>query len=305
MIIENVNTASSKVYRLVSNEGILSDFEQIIKSSNLLNKQSLVNIDFSTFCGFETLAFAVQTQEGRATPVWANCLTYPLTEVGSQNTFVLEEMEKFRQILGFYPKFVFDRGFWIPELMKFMLDRKITFYLRIKKGQKLEWKTGKKTQAVIIGRYTKDTIITVFDLQMRLIVSPLPEKIKGQKSKKGQKSTQPKERWYILTNDFTSIKEQVLNIYKHRFEIEETFKDLKHVMRLKKFFIQHKLTFRVLLMFVSLSFWLAFWCQRLFALSLIKINQHKKRSYFKVWWENVQRDLKLQSLTRIQKILSG
>ena len=280
MVIENVNTASSKVYRLVSNQKILLDFERALKESNLLRRDSLVNIDFSTFCGFETLAFAVQTGIGRAIPVWANCITYPITEVGSQNRFVLEEIEKFGSVLGFFPSFVFDRGFWIPELMKFMLDRKIIFYLRIKCGQKLEWKVGKKTKALNIGKFTKDTTITLFGIKMRLVISPLPKK--------------SKERWYILTNDFDSGREQVLNIYAHRFEIEETFKDLKHICKLKKFFIQSKLTFRILLMFVSLSFWLAFWCALINQLNHIKFNLHKKRSYFRVFWEQLQREMKLK-----------
>lgn len=283
VIIENVNTASSKVYRLVSNEGILSDFESVLKSSSLVQRDSLVNIDFSTFCGFETLSFAVQTKLGRAIPVWANCITYPIKEVGSQNKFVLGEIEKFGEILGFFPSFVFDRGFWIPELMKFMLERKITFYLRIKQGQKLERKIGKKTKAVTISKYTKDTTITLFGYQMRLVISPLPQK--------------SKERWYILTNDFDSKREQVLNIYAHRFEIEETFKDLKHICKLKRFFIQSKLTFRILLMFVSLSFWLAFWSQKLLQLSVIKVNRHKKRSYFRIFWEQLQREVRLKLLS--------
>jgi len=159
MIIENTNTACSKVYRLFSNQSILSDFEAVLKSSSLVNRQSLVNIDFSTFCGFETLAFAVQTQAGRAIPIWANCLTYPLTEVGSQNKFVIEEVEKFGGMLGFFPSFVLDRGFWIPDLMKFMLGRKISFYLRIKQGQKLEYKVGKKTKATTSAELAKTQLL--------------------------------------------------------------------------------------------------------------------------------------------------
>lgn len=301
MIVENVNTASSKVYRLVSNQKILSDFESVLKSSSLVTKQSLVNIDFSTFCGFETLAFAVQTHLGRAIPVWANCITYPIkeTEIGSQNKFVLEEIERFGQVLGFFPGFVFDRGFWIPELMKFFLDRKIIFYLRIKQGQKLDWKTGKKKTALNISQYTKDTQVKLFDHTLRLIISPLP------KTQPEEKKEKQLERWYILTNDFKSDREEVLNIYAHRFEIEETFKDLKHICDLKKFFIQRKLTFRVLLMFNCLSFWIAFWCQRMAQIGLTQVNRHKKRSYFRVWWETIQREIRLQSLSKILKVFSG
>lgn len=301
-MIENVNTASSKVYRLVSNQKILLDFERVLKQSNLVTRLSLVNVDFSTFCGFETLAFAVQTHLGRAIPVWANCLTYPIkeTEISSQNRFVVDEIEKFGSVLGFFPGFVFDRGFWIPELMKFMLGRKISFYLRIKRGQKLEWKTDKKTKAVYIGRFTKDISVNIFGHKMRLVISPLP---KPQKTK--QKTTGKSERWYILTNDFSSSREQVLNIYAHRFEIEETFKDLKHLCKLKKLLIKTKLSFKILLFFVSMAFWLSSWCQKLSQLTQIQVNQHKQRSYFRVWWEEVQREIRTQSLAGIQKVWSG
>ncbi len=128
---------------------------------------------------------------------------------------------------------------------------------------------------------------------MRLVISPLP-----QQKKTKQKAKQKLERWYILTNDFDSTREEVLNIYAHRFEIEETFKDLKHICDLKKLFINTKLTFRILLMFVSLSFWLAFWCKlisQLNQVNLIKVNRHKKRSYFRVWWETLQREIKLKA----------
>ena len=301
MVVENVNTACSKAYRLFSKQNILSDFEAVLKQSNLVTRLSLVNIDFSTFCGFETLALAVQTNSGRATPVWANCLTYPLTEVGSQNKFVLEEIEKFGEVLGFFPGFVFDRGFWIPELMKFMLERKISFYLRIKQGTHLEWRSGKKMKALNIGKHTKDATITLFEHQMRLVISPLPNQKKTKQATKETKETKSKtkpERWYILTNDFASGREKVLDIYAHRFEIEETFKDLKHICDLKKLFIKHKLTFKILLMFVSLSFWLAFWCHLTNQLNNIQVNLHKKRSYFRVFWEQLQREVRL-------KIFSG
>lgn len=249
----------------------------------MVTNQSLINIDFSTFCGFETLVFAVQTQLGRAIPVWANCITYPITEVGSQNKFVIEEIEKFGELLGFFPSLVFDRGFWIPELMKLLLQRRVIFCLRIKQGQKLGWKVGKQTKALNIGKHTKDTTITLFGYQMRLVISPLPKKAK--------------ERWYILTNDFDLKREEVLNIYAHRFEIEETFKDLKHICKLKRFFIKKKLTFRILLMFVSLSFWLAFWCSLINRLNQAKVNIHKRRSYFRIFWEQLQREVRLKLLS--------
>jgi hypothetical protein len=297
-VVENSNTASSKVYRLCSNQKILDNFSNLLKGSNLVLKDSLVNIDFSTFCGFETLSFAVQTNLGRAIPVFANCITYPINEPGSQNLFVISEVEKFGEILGFYPRLVFDRGFWIPGLLKSMLDKSITFYLRIKQGKLLELTGGKIKSAKDLGKTTKDTQIILYGKTARLIVSPPPPKQLVKKIKKiGQKA----ERWYIITNDLTSTKEKILDIYYHRFEIEETFKDLKHISKLKKFFIKTRLSFRILLNFVCLAFWLSYWCNLLNLLNQTNqvnqnisrsVNPKKKRSYFRFWWEDIQRSLR-------------
>src|SRR6266700_4086855 len=83
----------------------------------------------------------------------------------------------FGKTLGFYPRFVFDRGFWIPCVMQFPLKHKIVFYLRIKQGQQLVWREkGERQRAKTIGRHTKDTTITLFGYTMRLVVSPPPPK---------------------------------------------------------------------------------------------------------------------------------
>lgn len=286
LIIGNTNTALSKVYRLVSNQRILDNFPKILKVSNLVKKDSLVNVDFSTFCGFETLAFGVQTNMGRAIPIWSNCLTYPIQQPGSQNIFVLDEIRALGEVLGFYPKFVFDRGFWIPDLIKFFLKGNIIFYLRIKASKLLEYEDGSKS-AKALGRVKKDIQIKLYDYPLRLIISPPPPR----QTQKGKK--QNKERWYILTSDLTSTREEVLNIYKHRFEIEETFKDLKHVSKLKKFLIKKILSFRILLSFVCLAFWISYWCFQLTTLGVSTFYQlthpKKKKSYFRIWWDNIQR----------------
>jgi hypothetical protein len=48
------------------------------------------------------------------------------------------------------------------------------------------------------------------------------------------RSRRAKEPWYILTNDMSSSRTKIVRIYYHRFEIEETFKDLKHVLELRR-----------------------------------------------------------------------
>jgi len=167
-------------------------------------------------------------------------------------------------------------------MIKFFQKEKITLYLRIKAGKLLEYGDGIKS-AKTLGKITKDIQIKLYGSTARLIISPPPPPKQGKQQ----------ERWYILTNDLTSSREQVLDIYKHRFEIEEAFKDLKHVSKLKKFFIKKRLSFKILLSFVCLAFWIAFWCRKKLQLILTRINSRKKRSYFRVWWENIQRSLRV------------
>lgn len=292
LVIKNISTASSKIYRLVSNKTLVHGFPKLVSLNRLVQKTSLVNVDFSTFCGFETLCFAVQTGKGRSIPVWNACLTYPITFVGSQNLFVLEQIKAFGKTLGFYPRFVFDRGFWIPVVIKFLLKNNILFYLRIKQGQTLLWKEKEESQrAKTIGEHTKDTTIMLFGYTMRLITSPPPLKQTNPKKK------QNTERWYILTNDMETLREEILTIYRTRFEIEETFKDLKHIQKLKVLRIKTKETFTILLWFATLAQWIAWWVNG--KREGERTHPKKKRSFFRIFWEDLQRSLRCEGLKRM------
>src|SRR5260370_40684158 len=67
-IIANTHTASYKIYRLVSNKTLLKNFQRMLTASGLVTKNSCINVDFSTFCGFQALVLAVQTGQGTALP---------------------------------------------------------------------------------------------------------------------------------------------------------------------------------------------------------------------------------------------
>jgi hypothetical protein len=206
--------------------------------------------------------------------------------------FVLEQLKLFGNCLGFYPSFVFDRGFWIPCVMKYLLKRKILFYLRIKQGQHLTVeKKGIKQRAKAIGRYTKDTTIMLFGYKLRLVVSPPPFKQTNPKKK------QNTQRWYILTNDMCSSREEILGIYATRFEIEEVFKDYKHIQNLKALRIKRKETFTILLWFATIAFWIAWWTKGTKGEKLV--HQKKKRSFFRIFWEELQRALRTEGMQRL------
>ncbi len=292
MVVKNISTAASKIYRLVSNKTLVSNFHRLVCATHFVTRISLINVDFSTFCGFQTLAFGVQTGKGRVLPVWLNCITYPIKFIGSQNIFVLDQIKAFGKLLGFCPSFVFDRGFWIPVVMKFLLKNKIHFYLRIKQGQELLWTEKEENiKAKVIGKHTKDATIMLFGYQMRLIVSPPPPK------QTNPKKPQNTQRWYIITNDSDKTKEDVITIYATRFEIEETFKDYKHIQKLKRLRIKTRESFVILLWFATLAFWIAWWVQE--RREERPTNPKKKRSFFRIFWEELQQAVRNHGIKQV------
>lgn len=272
-IIGNRSTAESKIFRLVSNETIQEYFHRLASSLRLLRPTDIVNVDFSSFCGFEVLTFAKQTILGRAIPLYFAPLTYPIIlDEKSQTLFTIREIRKFKDIFGFYPSFVFDRGFTLPLLVEFMIAESIKFYLRMKKDKYIHYR-GKELPLRNLPWFEDDCCINVYDHKLRIVVS----------EKRGE------EPWYILTNDFISSRDKIVAKYYFRFEIEETFKDLKHVGRLKKFFIKKKLTFSILLWFLILSIWLSFLVAQMKYLicKRVRINSHKRLSFIKQFFETI------------------
>src|SRR2546430_15685958 len=56
--VENRSTAQSKIYRLVTQAKMLSYFPQFVTKLGLVTEKDIVNVDFSTFGGFQVLTFA-------------------------------------------------------------------------------------------------------------------------------------------------------------------------------------------------------------------------------------------------------
>jgi len=74
-------------------------------------------------------------------------------------------------------------------------------------------------------------------------------------SKTLMRAARAKEPWYIVTNDMSSKRETILYRYYHRFEIEETFRDLKHIFSATSTFIQRVQTLQAILLFQALGIW--------------------------------------------------
>ena len=125
--------------------------------------------------------------------------------------------------------------------------------------------------------FENDVLVEIYGEQLRIVRS---EKKKGME-----------EPWYLLTNDQKSTKDTVVADYYFRFEIEESFKDLKYIFDLKQFYkIKKKQTFLILLWFYILGIWLSFllpFAQQSIATRVMQ-NVHKKLSIPRMFFELLQ-----------------
>lgn len=277
MVVANRNTAESKIYRLVSNRKILSYFPSLLSCLKLVKKADKINVDFSSFCGYEVLTFAKQTFLGRAIPLYIAALTYPILNAGSQTLFIKKEVNTFLKLIKVPVRLVFDRGFELPHLIQSLVSIKdISFTVRMKQDKHCYY-LGKDIPLRNLPWFENDCLVKIYGHTLRLIRS--------------EKKKNMEEPWFLLTNNFDSLKEEVIADYYFRFEIEETFKDLKHIFELKRFYtIRKKQTFLILLWFYVLGLWLMWKIPhtQIFLARRVLQNKHKRLSIIRNFYEQLQ-----------------
>jgi hypothetical protein len=257
-VIANRNTAESTMTRTLHNEGLSAvlavTVARLATSSGLVTPNSLVNCDHSDFDGLIALVCAIQTGRGRAVPIYVN-VGYsgklpahheaPPRKRKMRASYNQHELTLYEQTmvdlealachLGFWPRLVFDRGFGGEPLIRSLVEHGTTFYVRMKAGSLVELGNTK----LKVSELTKDdAVITLGDMHLRMVRSDDPE------------SGEP---WYILTPDMTTSREKIIRIYYYRFEIEESFKDVKHIRDLDKLQVNLALSLKVVLWFVMLG----------------------------------------------------
>jgi hypothetical protein len=244
--VANAKTAESKAYRIGLSKLLRAAFPKLIRHLSLVHDDDIIAVDFSDFGLVQVLMFAKQTHSGRALPVWFAVLPYNWTEEKSQNTFIMRALDEFRSVVGCKVSFVFDRGFAVPDIVEQLCAAGVVFYLRIRGDKNLLGRKGKaKGRQFGAGCHA----IWAYYRRLNLVVTPEPDV-------RMKTSGKAKEPWYIVTNDLGATAEQVVDIYYHRFEIEEVFKDAKRLFGLEwiKFKIPERLV--TVLWFVILGFWL-------------------------------------------------
>ena len=258
-VIANPNTAARKGERLLANRKLADSFGYIFDSLKLVQRTSFVNVDHSDMNGLTALVGALQTKIGRAIPCFVET-TYsdrlPAHNRASPRKRMLrlarqqerkwqsftghtiDALQDLADRLGFWPRLVFDRGFGNESIVTHLHAEGATFYIRVKAGRYIEF-DGQRIK--IQSLKAKDAIIELYGLTLRVI-----------RSNKDGKNNEP---WYILTNDISHSRTKIVRIYYCRFEIEESFKDLKHILEFRRTRLNKPNSLKIILwlMFIGIA----------------------------------------------------
>jgi len=278
---ENEKAAEMQIYRLTNKRAMTNIFSSVLISQFKIDEKTEINIDFSIFHPFAMLCFSIQTREGRSIPVWFDIISYPV-EKDSQNIFILDSLREFLAVIGCCPKIVCDRGFIGQQLIHGFLDLNLIFYVRMKAGKKILVKEKLKT---LSKQWSLDQTGIMYGEKIRVVRS----------SKTLQRKLNVKEPWYIITNDFKSSRKTILETYYYRFEIEETFKDLKHLFNCSQKYLSKISTLKMILWFQILGIWLLWKFSRKLFIKRQTIKQHlkKKLSWIRQVFEQLTRETNL------------
>jgi len=256
-VVANPNTAARKSERLLANEKLANYLGSVCDRLNLVKPSGFVNVDHSDMNGLTALVGALQTRLGRAIPCFVEttysdrlsarkdapprkqALRAARAEERQYRSFTghtIDALQDFADRLGFWPRLVFDRGFGNESIVTHLNAEGATFYIRMKAGRFVEF-DGERTE--IQKLKAKDAVVQLYGLDLRVI-----------RSTQDGKNDEP---WYILTNDTKTSRTKIVRIYYYRFEIEESFKDLKHILEFRRTRLNKPNSLKVILWFMFLG----------------------------------------------------
>lgn len=293
-VAANANTAASKTLRLFRNIGLAGQLGVIFDALNLVRPGDFVNVDHSDMNGLTALVGARQTRKGRAIPCfiattyahhipndsdkprWKRLRAAMLAarKLQSFTGHTIDALQDFHDRLGFWPKLVFDRGFGNESLITHLQAEGAVFYIRLKAGRYIEL-DGQRTAVCDLPK--RDSRIVLFGRTFRVIRTP--------------GSRRHPEPWFILTNDLASSRTKIARIYYHRFEIEETFKDAKHLFELKRVQFDKPDSLKVLLWFAAIGIALLYAVTKATMRQEGTRNVKKRRSWIRRAYEQFEREL--------------
>lgn len=287
-------TGIRKSERLLANENLAKQFGDIFDSLGYVKPSSYVNVDHSDVNGLTALVGAIQTRNGRAIPCFVETTyAHHIPASGSVRStprwrrlrvargkerqyqsftgHTIDALQNFADRLGFWPKLVFDRGFGNESMVTHLAAEGCTFYVRVKAGRYIEF-GGQRTELKELGQ--RDSTVRLFGLTLRVIRTTT--------------SRRHPEPWYVLTNDMNRTKTKITRIYYHRFEIEESFKDMKHIFELKRVRLSKPLSLKVLFWFVSLGIGLLYRATQPTRQRTVAVHPKKRLSWLRQAYEQLQ-----------------
>ncbi len=279
---ENRNTGEMRAYRTVRDEKLPTIMMglAVMYINKLTLGQVRLSLDITKLGSFQLAKLSVTTGKGRAIPIWLEA--YP--EKPDKRTMIpqlIKALKEFLKKVNYEGKIVIamDRWFASPELLRFLNGEGVKFVCRVVSNRYIEvpWDERKRIKDIS----HEETQCKYAELKLRLVVSKWDPKMKQE------------EPWFLLTNDSELTRQQVLNIYAKRFEIEEYFKDLKWIQRYEWTRIKKTEVIGVVMWFAILGWWLfkeVMWQVVLKSRSR-KIHPKKRLSFFRVMWEEFYRAL--------------
>lgn len=235
-------TGLSRVWRLSTDRQLAGNLQQALVDQLLESRSGRVwlNIDHTKVGDFTVCVIAIQTGRGRAIPFW-----FQINRGGSNAAIrpLLAALEQLAGRLQSYPSLqpvlVADRWFGSSRMIDFCQTAGWGFVFRTKTDKIVDTPRG---QMAIDDIAAYDSPIDYRGHRLRLILSKLRPGM-----------NQP---WWLLTNLQTG-RQKLLDRYAARWEIESTFRDMKHIQGLRAVRVRQAVSLHNLLLFLSLSWsWL-------------------------------------------------
>lgn len=270
-------TGESRTYRVCHDERTSSLISKLIL--NLLPRTPLLycSLDHSQFGPFCIAILAVSFRKGRALPIWCQVNR---SEAGLIKPLLLE-LDLLAKTLPSDQKLVLvmDRWFCGQKLFNLIQSQGWYFICRAKYSRRVHvpW----ESKSIPIGEISHFELpVKYMGMELQMVRSNIRPNMKED------------EPWFLLTNlpEPLASRIQIVHRYAERFEIEESFKDLKWLQRFKWQQIKKTGVIKTVLFFIFFGWWLFWILAKDFTKQELKSpNPKHQLSWFRVVLEMIKR----------------
>jgi len=285
-------TGENRIRRAVLDRGLANQVQQLLVHEALGTRTGYFycSLDHSQFGPFCIAVLAISVRKGRAIPIWCQV---NVSEAALIAPLLVALEVLFTELAIVAPGLklvvVMDRWFASDTLFKLFTEHQIYFIARTKGDKLIQLPWDPSWWREPLGDISqKELLVTYRSHRLRFVRSDFRDSMKGE------------EPWLLLTNLPEEItRTMVLHRYAERFEIEEAFKDVKWLQRLKWQRVKKPEVIRSLLLFVFLGWWLLWrYVVPVTTREAPQAMLHPKRqlSWFRQAWEYLQRLLRTSLL---------